>query len=118
MPDDTLASQIVEVLDDAKARDVRVIDVRDVTSITDYMIIASGTSRRHVSAVADRVTDTMRERGVRALGVEGRDIGEWVLIDFGDALVHIMMPETREHYQLEKLWSHGAGAEASAGEPG
>lgn len=118
MPDETLANQIVEVLDDAKARDVRVIDVRDVTSITDYMIVASGTSRRHVSAVADRVTDAMRERGVRALGVEGRDIGEWVLIDFGDALVHIMMPETREHYQLEKLWSHGTGAEASAGEPG
>jgi ribosome-associated protein len=118
MPDKTLAQQLVEVLDDAKARDVRVIDVRGATSITDDMIIASGTSSRHVSAVADRLIDTMRQRGVRALGVEGRDVGEWVLIDFGDALVHVMLPETREHYQLEKLWSHAAGAEASASESG
>jgi ribosome-associated protein len=118
MPGKTLEQQIVEILDDAKARDVRVIDVRDVTSITDTMIIASGTSRRHVSAVAERLVDTLRDRGIRTLGLEGRDVGEWVLIDFGDALVHIMLPETRDHYQLEKLWSHGSSAEASAGEPG
>jgi ribosome-associated protein len=93
-----------EALDDAKAQDVSVLDVRKIADFADYMIVASGTSSRHVASMADKVVDAMREHGVRAQGVEGKDTGEWVLIDFGDVIVHLMRPQTREFYALEKLW--------------
>lgn len=92
-------------LDDAKAVDVVTLDVRALTDVADFMVIASGTSKRHVSSIADRVTDTLRVLGVRPLGVEGRTEGEWVLVDFGYIVVHVMYPQTREFYGLEKLWS-------------
>lgn len=91
-------------LDDGKAEDIRVLDVRSLTNITDYMVVASGRSSRQVKALTDRVLEAARARDIRPLGVEGENAGEWVLIDFGDVVVHTMQPETRDFYQLEKLW--------------
>ncbi|MDH3513696.1 MAG: ribosome silencing factor [Gammaproteobacteria bacterium] len=92
-------------LDDAKARDITVLDMRRISDFTDYMVIATGTSNRHVQSTADRIVDALRERGVRTVGVEGGKIGDWVLIDFGDVVVHVMREEIRDFYNLEKLWS-------------
>lgn len=99
-----LTQLVVEALDDFKAVDVRVIDVRDKTSVTDVMVIATGTSSRHVKSLADNVVTKAKEADVRPLGEEGRDVGEWALIDLGDAVVHVMQAEVRDFYQLEKLW--------------
>ncbi len=99
-----LARSVVAALEDAKARDIRLIDVRHLTSMTDYMVIASGTSDRHVKSVAAGVVDTMKKAGHRPLGVEGENDGEWVLVDLQDALVHVMLPRVRDFYNLEKLW--------------
>jgi ribosome-associated protein len=95
-------------LDDGKAQDVRVLDVRGMTSITDYMVVATGRSARQVKALKDHVLEAARGKNVRPLGVEGENAGEWVLIDFGDVIVHTMRPETRDFYQLEKLWDQSA----------
>ena len=94
-------------LEDMKAVDVRVIDVRDLTTITDIMVIAGGTSTRHVKAIADNVTQEAKRHGVTALGVEGDKGAEWILVDLADVVVHVMMPEIRSFYALEKLWSVG-----------
>ncbi len=107
MPKKKLYSLIVDALDDAKAKDIVVLDVRKVSDFTDYMVIASGTSSRHVQSTADRVIEKLRSRGHRTSGVEGMDLGEWVLIDFGEAVVHVMRPQTRDFYNIEKLWSEG-----------
>jgi ribosome-associated protein len=101
---------IYETLLDAKGQDIRVLDVRKVSDFTDYMIIASGTSNRHVIAMGDRITDALRTHDRRPLGTEGQDPGDWVLIDFGDVVVHLMRPQTRDFYNLEKLWSDAADA--------
>jgi ribosome-associated protein len=92
-------------LEHAKARDIAVLDVRKVSDFTDYMVIATGTSNRHVQSTADRVVETLRDHGVRPVGSEGEKIGDWVLIDFGDVVVHVMREQTRDFYNLEKLWS-------------
>ena len=106
---EALAHRVVAALEDAKARDIRLIDVRHLTSMTDYMIIASGTSDRHVKSVAAGVVESMKAEGHRPLGVEGEKDGEWVLVDLQDALVHVMLPRVREFYNLEKLWDLPAG---------
>jgi ribosome-associated protein len=98
-------SWIQDALDDAKARDITVLDVRKISDFTDYMVIATGTSNRHVQSTADKVVDALRARGVRAVGVEGGKTGDWVLIDFGDVVAHVMREEIRDFYNLEKLWS-------------
>ena len=118
MPDDSeaLAQQIVAALEDAKAQDIRLIDVRHLTSMTDYMVIASGTSDRHVKSVASSVVDAMKAAGHRPLGVEGENDGEWVLVDLQDALVHVMLPRVRDFYNLEKLWDLPADGAAGATE--
>ena len=105
MNSETLSDFITDVLDDMKARDIVRLDVRKMTTVTDYMIVASGTSNRHVKALADEVSDKVKERGHRPAGVEGTDGSEWVLLDLGDVLVHLMLPQIREFYNLEKLWS-------------
>lgn len=92
-------------LKDAKARDVTVLDMRRISDFTDYMVIATGTSYRHVQSTADKVVEALREHGLRTVGVEGEKIGDWVLIDFGDVVVHVMREEIRDFYNLEKLWS-------------
>ena len=103
---ENLKNQVVQILEDMKAQDVKVLDVRQLTDVTDIMVIASGTSVRHVKSMAYRVRDEVREKTrVRPIGVEGEDQGDWVLIDLGDVVVHIMRPETREFYDLERLWN-------------
>jgi ribosome-associated protein len=104
---DRLLDIVMGALADLKAVDVRVIDVRGLTSITDRMVIASGTSTRHIKALADNVVLETKRHGFPALGVEGENGAEWVLVDLADVVVHIMMPETRDFYALEKLWSVG-----------
>ncbi len=100
-----LRKLILDALDDAKARDTVILDVRKIAVFTDYMIIVTGTSNRHVVSVADNVVRQLREEGRRATGVEGMESGDWVLIDFGDVVVHVMRAQTRDFYNLEKLWS-------------
>lgn len=100
-----LATLIINALDDLKAIDIQVLDVSELTSFTDTMIIASGRSGRQVRALADGVIQTAREQGIKPLGVEGLQEGEWILVDLGDAVAHLMHPTTRAYYQLEKLWS-------------
>ncbi len=104
---DELLAIVVAALEDLKGVDIRVIDVRDLTSITDRMVVASGTSTRHVKALADNVALKAKQRGYVPLGVEGEQTAEWVLLDLGDVVVHVMLPETRAFYGLEKLWSVG-----------
>lgn len=95
----------VAVLRDMKAQEVEVLNVGRLTDVTDYMVIASGTSDRHVKSIANRLREQVREQSqVQPIGVEGETEGDWVLIDFGDVVVHIMRPQTRKFYDLEKLW--------------
>lgn len=99
-----LKDLIVNALEDVKAQDVSVIDVRDRTSVTDYMVLASGTSSRHVKSLADSVVTDAKEQGIKVSNVEGAGGSEWILVDVGDVVVHVMMPATREFYDLERLW--------------
>lgn len=103
-----LKQKIVTALEDLKAQDLTILDVKAATSVTDYMIIASGTSSRQVMALARNVQSTAKELDVELLGMEGLDAGEWVLVDLGDILVHLMQPQIRELYDLEKLWGEFA----------
>lgn len=109
-----LAALAADAVEDLKARDVRVLDVRTLTSITDFMIIASGTSDRHVRAIADRVIERAKQAGHPPLGVEGQEHGEWVLVDLQDVVVHIMQPRTRDFYKLENLWDMDGEAGAAS----
>jgi ribosome-associated protein len=104
METDDLQYLVVEALGDLKANDIQVIDVRNKTTITDAMIIASGTSDRHVKALADSVVAKAKQAGMRPLGVEGEHEGEWVLVDLNDIVVHVMLPRVRDFYNLERLW--------------
>jgi len=109
----TLHTFIVDKIDDLKGRDIVVLDVRGKSSITDCMIICSGNSNRHVCSIADHVAEELRHAGLQPLGIEGEAEGEWVLVDMGDVIVHVMQDDTRALYQLEKLWS-GNFTEAAA----
>ncbi len=100
-----LRDTLIAALEDLKAVDIREIDVRGKTSITDLIIVASGTSSRHVKSIADEVQRKAKDAGAAMLGVEGEREGEWVLVDLGDAVVHVMLPKVREFYGLERLWS-------------
>jgi ribosome-associated protein len=95
----------IEALADLKANDIRCLDVRNQTDIADYMIVASGTSSRHVSALVNNVIVEAKKAGVMPNGVEGHQTGEWVLVDLVDVVVHVMVPQAREFYDLERLWS-------------
>ena len=97
--------QISAAMEDLKAEDVQTFDVRTLTTMTDFMIIASGRSDRQVKAIAEKVIEMAKSIQIRPLGVEGQQQGEWILIDFGDVIAHVMRPATRAYYQLEKLWS-------------
>lgn len=100
----SLKSVVIDALADMKALDVKVLDVRGLTDIADFMVIASGTSDRHVRSVAQRVVERTKEVGFRPHGVEGQQDGDWVLIDLSEIIVHVMLPRVREFYGLEKLW--------------
>ena len=103
-----LKSVILAALDDMKALEVRVLDVRGLTDIADYMVIASGTSDRHVRSVAQRVVEKTKQAGYRPHGCEGLQDADWVLIDLHEMIVHVMLPRVREFYGLEKLWDMSA----------
>jgi len=107
MQSDELLILAQNSLEDMKARDLRVLDVRGLTSVTDYLLIVSGTSDRHVRSLAQAVVESAKQAGLRPLGVEGQEGGEWVLVDLCDVVVHVMQPRTREFYKLEDLWSVG-----------
>ena len=102
---DKLAALIIETLEDNKATNILTLDVRNLTTVTDYMIIASGTSSKQVTAIAEKLIEKAKKNKVPPYGSEGKQYGEWVLVDLGDIIVHIMHPATRAYYQLEKLWS-------------
>ena len=105
MQAERLSEQVTHALGDLKAVNAVTIDVRRLTDVMDYLIIASGTSNRHVKSLADHVTQELKKQGVRPLGTEGEDAGEWVLVDYGEVVVHIMLPATRDFYDLERLWT-------------
>ncbi|VAW81334.1 Ribosomal silencing factor RsfA [hydrothermal vent metagenome] len=104
MQTEELKNLAIQALEDLKGVDIAEFDVRDMTSITDTMLIASGTSDRHVKSLADAVVIACKKSGATPLGVEGEREGEWVLVDLGDVVVHVMQPRIREFYALEKLW--------------
>lgn len=104
---EALLRQVHLALEDLKAKDVIEIDVRGKTSVCDYMVIASGTSTRHVKSIADEAVRKVKDLGVMPLGVEGEREAEWVLVDLGDVVVHVMLPRVREYYALERLWTVG-----------
>jgi ribosome-associated protein len=99
-----LEDLVLTALDEMKAVNIKLLDVRGLTDIADAMIVASGTSDRHVRAIADRVIEKVRDTGRRPLGVEGQRDGEWVLVDLQDVLLHVMLPRVREFYAIEQLW--------------
>lgn len=108
-----LVALVEAALDDRKAVDVQTLEVSGLTSITDYMVIAGGTSDRHVRSIADNVVERARDAGVDVLGTEGHEYGEWVLVDLNDVVVHIMQARVRDFYKLENLWN----MDAVVGEP-
>ena len=105
-----LLAHILSSLADDKAEDVVKIDLRGKTAIGDYMVIASGRSTRQVAAMSEKLVERLKQEFGRVARVEGKDIGDWVLIDTGDVIVHIFRPEVREFYQLEKMWLPAGGA--------
>jgi ribosome-associated protein len=109
MTDIDIPEQILNIvttaLEDMKAVDIKILDVRTRASFTDYMVITSGTSTRHVKSIASEVEEKTKAAGFRAIGVEGYTYGEWTLVDLGEVVVHVMIPTMREFYQLEKLWA-------------
>ena len=100
---------VVHTLEDAKAEKIHQLDVRKLTDITDFMVIASGNSHRHVNAMAERVREAARQQQVHPIGVEGEAENDWVLIDYGNLVVHLMMPQIRKFYDLEGLWDGRLG---------
>ncbi|WP_415882512.1 ribosome silencing factor [Neptuniibacter sp. QD72_48] len=97
-------------LEDMKAKEIVDLDVRGRSTVTDYMVIASGTSKRHVGSIGEEVVVKLKEAGVMPLGSEGQGVSDWILVDLGDVVVHVMMPDARDFYDLERLW--GVDAEA------
>ena len=112
-----LQNAVTTALDDMKAVNVRVLDVRGLTDIANTMVSASGNSDRHVRSIADRVVESAKAAGFRPLGTEGARDGEWVLVDLQDILVHVMLPRVREFYGLERLWDGGPALPAAAPAP-
>ena len=100
-----LTQVAVNALEELKARQIVTLDVSHLTDVMDTLVIASGTSSRHVKSLADNVAMALKKLGSPALGVEGADVGDWVLVDMGDVVVHVMLPEARDFYDLERLWS-------------
>lgn len=100
-----LNKHIIEALEDLKGQKIVELDVTQLSDVMDFLVIANGTSSRHVKSLANNVVEDLKAKGFRPLGVEGLEGGEWVLVDFGDTVVHVMQPEARNFYELEKLWS-------------
>ena len=114
MNSEQLSNLVIDALDDIKAEDIVKLDVRDMTTVTDYMVVASGTSNRHVKALVENVAEKASKAGHKPIGIEGEGGAEWVLLDLQDTLVHVMLPKVREFYNLEKLWSLGPVGDLAA----
>ena len=112
MNTEQIKETVIHALEDIKGKDIRVLDVRGKSNVTDLLVIASGTSTRQVRSLAENVVVKVKEQGLNPLGVEGDDSG-WVLVDLGEVVVHVMTPEVRDYYNIEKLW----GDDAPAGSP-
>lgn len=109
---DNLKHIIINALEDLKAKDIVCLDVENLTSVTDYMIVATGTSSRHIKSIALKVLETTKKHGFSSLGTEGNHASDdWILIDLGDAIVHVMLAEARDFYQLERLWGINQNSE-------
>jgi ribosome-associated protein len=113
-PSAALTALAVAALEDLKGLDIKVLDVRELTPITDHMVICTGTSNRHVKSLAENVMDKAKQKGYRPIGVEGLNEGEWVLVDLNGVLVHVMQAQPRLFYQLEKLWDMSQAGSAAA----
>lgn len=105
MTADEMKQVAIAALEDLKGREILALDVRTLTNVADCMVFCSGTSNRHVKSLADNVAIEIKKRGGHVMGMEGEDAGEWVLVDLGDVIVHVMLPETRAFYDLERMWS-------------
>ncbi|GAA0364489.1 ribosome silencing factor [Bowmanella denitrificans] len=104
MQHEQLKQFVIDKIEDLKGRDIVDLDVSDKSSITDTMLVCSGNSKRHVVSIAEKVVTEAKLAGITPLSIEGQDSGEWVLVDFGEIILHVMQDETRDFYQLEKLW--------------
>lgn len=104
MQSSELLDFVVEAIDDMKGRDVVKLDVREKSSITDYMVVCSGNSKRHVQSIGQSVYQEAKDNNLEIIGMEGKEHGEWLLLDLGTVIVHVMQESTRDFYQLEKLW--------------
>jgi ribosome-associated protein len=105
---------VVDAIEDIKGFDISVMDVREITSLASYMIVASASSSRQTKAIANNVLEKLKELGVQSRGTEGEREGEWVLVDLGDIIVHIMLPTTRAYYNLEQLWGAAEGTRSAS----
>ena len=114
MQSEALKNLVLESIEEMKGNDITCLDVSELTSVTDHMIIVSGTSNRHVKSVADGVVEKCKKEGVRPLGTEGTSTSEWVLVDLGDVVVHVMLPAARAFYDLERLWDHSQQEETAS----
>lgn len=109
LPAERLAALVVDALEDLKGVRTVTLDVRELSNVMDYLVISSGNSNRHVRSLAENVCLKAKAAGNAPLGVEGEDAAEWVLVDLGDVVVHVMQPATRDFYDLERLWANPAG---------
>ena len=114
---DELLQLVLADLEELQAGDVEILDVRELTDVTDFMVVATGRTNRHVRAITDLVVVSAKHRDAPPIGVEGEREGDWVLVDLGDVVVHVMRPEARELYQLEKLWSPIVALREKTGAP-
>lgn len=108
MQTEQMIELVQDALEDMKAKDIVVLDVTGKSTVTDFMVVACGTSKRHVVSCAEHVAEQAKKAGVQPLGVEGGDVGEWILADLGEVVVHVMMPDARSFYDLERLWGFDA----------
>lgn len=106
MQAEALRDFVIDKVAELKGRDVQVLDVQEKTDIAEYMVVCSGSSKTHVRSIANHVATESKHAGVPPLGVEGSELSEWVLVDLGDVILHVMQEATRDFYQLEKLWGH------------
>jgi ribosome-associated protein len=104
MQTEEIKKLVINALEDLKAKDITVIDVKGRSSVTDYMILATGTSKKHAQAVCDNASTEAKAQGLKPLGAEGRDSSDWMLLDLGDVIVHVMTEQARHFYDLERLW--------------